>query len=282
MQKKIRFCPFSVSRRWKKVRGQRSDNIEATGRAHSSFWPKIHIFWRIVSKMTTPKNFGVPDPAKVGRSRFVSSKKHDFRPKSWTETLISPILTTSNPPLPLPYMVGTLWISIAWCQNEAKILKKNYDTPGQIPKLILTLRPMWINFLIKSGGDDLLCKFWQPGCSHWSFPASGDAPEWNKCNNKILPKRMGFVTKHTKCCSLASLDPGDGQSCKKPNNVELGENFEIINSPTFEWCRKPQAYDSFRTNLSWIWFLGLFSFCSWEFLKALQIYWKSRMTIVWQ
>ena len=35
--KKYRFCPFSVSRRWKKVRGRRSDNFEATGRAHSSF-----------------------------------------------------------------------------------------------------------------------------------------------------------------------------------------------------------------------------------------------------
>ena len=35
--KKYRFCPFSVSRRWKKVRGRRSDNFEATGLAHSSF-----------------------------------------------------------------------------------------------------------------------------------------------------------------------------------------------------------------------------------------------------
>ena len=51
---------------------------------------------------------------------------------------------------------------------------------------------------------------------------------------------MGFVTKHTKCCSLASLDPGDGQSCKKPNNVELGENFEIINSPTFDGAGSPK------------------------------------------
>ena len=30
-------------------------------------------------------------------------------PNSWTETLISPIFTTSTPPL--PYMVGKLWIS---------------------------------------------------------------------------------------------------------------------------------------------------------------------------
>ena len=35
--KKYRFWPFSVSRRWKKVRGRRSDNFEATGLAHSSF-----------------------------------------------------------------------------------------------------------------------------------------------------------------------------------------------------------------------------------------------------
>ena len=31
-------------------------------------------FWRLVSKMTAPKIFGVPYPTKVGRSRFVSSK----------------------------------------------------------------------------------------------------------------------------------------------------------------------------------------------------------------
>ena len=48
--------------------------------------------------MTTPKNFGAQDPVKGGRSRFVSSKKHDFRPNSWTETLILPIFTTSTPP----------------------------------------------------------------------------------------------------------------------------------------------------------------------------------------
>ena len=48
--------------------------------------------------MTKPKNFGVLYPAKVGRSRFVSSKKHDFRPNSWTATLISPNLNTSIPP----------------------------------------------------------------------------------------------------------------------------------------------------------------------------------------
>ena len=35
--KKYRFCPFSVSRQWKKVRGCCSDNFEATGHAHRSF-----------------------------------------------------------------------------------------------------------------------------------------------------------------------------------------------------------------------------------------------------
>ena len=41
--KKYRFCPVSVSGRWKKVRGRRSDNFEATGRAHSSFWSWLPI-----------------------------------------------------------------------------------------------------------------------------------------------------------------------------------------------------------------------------------------------
>ena len=41
--KKYRFFPFSVSRRWKKVRGRRSDNFEATGRAQSSFWSLLPI-----------------------------------------------------------------------------------------------------------------------------------------------------------------------------------------------------------------------------------------------
>ena len=43
--KKYRFFPFSVSRRWKKVRGRRSDNFEATGRAHSSFGSFLPIFF---------------------------------------------------------------------------------------------------------------------------------------------------------------------------------------------------------------------------------------------
>ena len=43
--KKYRFCPFSVSGRWKKVRGRRSDNFEATGRAHSSFGSFLPIFF---------------------------------------------------------------------------------------------------------------------------------------------------------------------------------------------------------------------------------------------
>ena len=43
--KKYRFCPFSVSGRWKKVRGRRSDNFEATGLAHSSFGSFLPIFF---------------------------------------------------------------------------------------------------------------------------------------------------------------------------------------------------------------------------------------------
>ena len=38
--------------------------------------------------MTTPKNFGVPDP----KDADVCPQKNDFRTNSWTETLISPIL----------------------------------------------------------------------------------------------------------------------------------------------------------------------------------------------
>ena len=36
--KKYRFCPFSVSAPRNNVGGRHSDNFEATGRAHSSFW----------------------------------------------------------------------------------------------------------------------------------------------------------------------------------------------------------------------------------------------------
>ena len=59
--KKYRFCPFSVSRRWKKVRGRRSDNFEATGRAHSSFGSFLpilfgeHIEMGITSETVGPR-----------------------------------------------------------------------------------------------------------------------------------------------------------------------------------------------------------------------------------
>ena len=46
---------------------------------------------RLVSKMMSPKTFGVPDPAKVGRSRSVSSKNmiltHCVTPVIWMDNM---------------------------------------------------------------------------------------------------------------------------------------------------------------------------------------------------
>ena len=74
-----------------------SDNFEAIGAANSSFWP-LPKFWGVMSKMTTLQNFGVPDPPKVGRTRFVSRKKHDLGPIFGTKSSIWPISNIFTPP----------------------------------------------------------------------------------------------------------------------------------------------------------------------------------------
>ena len=66
----------------------------------------------------TPKDFWVPDPAKVGRSRFLSWKNMILGlilgRKPWFHQFW-PHLTL--PPHTLPYMVGNLWISASiWHQ----------------------------------------------------------------------------------------------------------------------------------------------------------------------
>ena len=52
-----------------------------------------------ISKLASPLKQWVPGHPEVRWSRFVSSKKPCFRHNFWTETLISPIFTTSTPPL---------------------------------------------------------------------------------------------------------------------------------------------------------------------------------------
>ena len=47
-----------------------------------------------MSKVATLQNLWVPDPAKVGRSRFRSAEIDVFRPNSWTKTSVGLISTT--------------------------------------------------------------------------------------------------------------------------------------------------------------------------------------------
>ena len=67
-------------------------------------------------------------------------------PNSWTETLISPIFTTSTPLPPLAihgWKARDLTFNLAPSYRDLKdpTSRQNFeDTPGQIPKLILTLR----------------------------------------------------------------------------------------------------------------------------------------------
>ena len=65
---------------------------------------------------------------------------HNF----WTETLISPIFTTSTPPLAIHGWKATdLSFNLAPSYRDLKdpSSRQNFeDTPGQIPKFILTLR----------------------------------------------------------------------------------------------------------------------------------------------
>ena len=55
-------------------------------------------FWWLLTEMTTLQNFGVPDPPKVGRTRYVSVKKHDLGPIFRTKSSIWPISNISTPP----------------------------------------------------------------------------------------------------------------------------------------------------------------------------------------
>ena len=61
-----------------------------------AFYP---YFWGNISKLASPRKQWVPGHPEVRWSRFVSLKKPCFRHNFWTETLISPIFTTSTPPL---------------------------------------------------------------------------------------------------------------------------------------------------------------------------------------
>ena len=67
-----------------------------------------------------------------------------FRHNFWTKTFISPIFTTYTPPLAIHGWKATdLSFNLAPSYRDLKdpTSRQNFeDTPGQIPKLILTLR----------------------------------------------------------------------------------------------------------------------------------------------
>ena len=73
----------------------RSDNFEAIGAAHSSFWPLLPKFWGVMSKMTTLQNLGVPDRTKVRRSRFVAQCYRDLKHPTFLWDLRKDILVHS-------------------------------------------------------------------------------------------------------------------------------------------------------------------------------------------
>ena len=78
MRKNTVFAHFPCPDGEKKKEASVRTVLKLPGVPIANFDLNSPFFLRIVSKMTTPKNFGLPDPAKVRRSRFVSSKKHDF------------------------------------------------------------------------------------------------------------------------------------------------------------------------------------------------------------
>ena len=82
----------------KKLRGQRSDNFEATGRAHSSFWSFLPIVLGELIEIGITFEIVGPRPPWSQIIQICVLKKPCFRHNFWTETLISPIFTTSTPP----------------------------------------------------------------------------------------------------------------------------------------------------------------------------------------
>merc|ERR1712110_1369550 len=99
--------------------------------------------------------------------RFVSAKKPCFRHNFWTETLISPIFTTSTPPLAIHgWKAMDLSFNLAPSYRDLKdpTSRQNFeDMPGQIPKLILTLRRNLLvfvsSFMGKWGSRKALFRF---------------------------------------------------------------------------------------------------------------------------
>ena len=105
-------------------------------------------FWWVLTEMTTLQNFGVPDPPKVGRTRFVSRKKHDLGPIFGTKSPICPISNIFTPPM--IYIVGKLWISGSIWQRAIEILS--------IPQAVRILMTPWNRneWLIS---DPVICTF---------------------------------------------------------------------------------------------------------------------------
>ena len=67
---------FLVSQQWKKEESGIKTILKLPDLPIAHFDRCYPNFLGVVSKLTTPQNFGVPDPAKVGRTRFMSAKNN--------------------------------------------------------------------------------------------------------------------------------------------------------------------------------------------------------------
>ena len=118
-----------------------------TGRAHCSFRPIFPIFLMIFSKMTTSKILGCQTPPKSKDPDLCLQKIYDFMPNSWTETLISPIFTTSTPPLAIHgWKAMDLTVNLAPSYRDLKdpTTRQNFDDTVE-QKRVIDLRACHIS-----------------------------------------------------------------------------------------------------------------------------------------
>ena len=103
-------------------------------------------FWWVLTEMTTLQNFGVPDPPKVGRTRYVSVKKHDLRPIFRTKSSIWPILNISTPPHDIhrwKAMDLSLDLAASYRDSKHPTRRQNFDDAVKW-KWMVDLRPCHI------------------------------------------------------------------------------------------------------------------------------------------
>merc|ERR1711894_861767 len=97
----------------------------------------------MVSKTMKFQNFKATDPSEVRCSKFLSTEIGVFKPKIWTKSCFSPILTIFTPPHDIHGWKATdLSVVLAPSDRNLKhpTSRQNFgDAPGQTPKLILTL-----------------------------------------------------------------------------------------------------------------------------------------------